>query len=128
MNYQNELYCKQECYEIQGAIFDVYKEMGAGFLEAVYQECLEKELLGRQIPFVSQQEFKLTYKGEILQQTFRPDLICYGEIIVELKALSQACGEHESQVLNYLKATDKKLGLLVNFGAHPKATVQRLVL
>ncbi|MCH2207113.1 MAG: GxxExxY protein [Lentisphaerales bacterium] len=104
------------------------KKWGAGFLEAVYQECLEKELLGRQIPFVSQQEFKLTYKGEILQQTFRPDLICYGEIIVELKALSQTCGEHESQVLNYLKATDKKLGLLVNFGAHPKATVQRLVL
>ena len=123
MNYHNELYYKQECYDIQGAIFEVYREMGAGFLEAVYQECLEKELRLRQIPFVSQQELKLTYKGEILQQTYPPDLICFGEIIVELKALSETCGNHESQVLNYLKATDKKLGFLINFGSNPKATV-----
>ena len=128
MNYQNELFYKQECYEIQGAIFEVYREMGAGFLESIYQECLEKEFRKRQIPFVSQQELKLTYKGEILHQTYKPDLICYEEIIVELKALSNTCGEHDAQVLNYLKVTKKKLRLLVNFGAHPKATVKRLVL
>lgn len=128
MNYYNALYYKQECYEIQGAVFEVYREMGAGFLESVYQECLEKELNIRNIPFTSQQELKLTYKDEILRQTYKPDFICFNEIIVEIKALSQTCGEHEAQVLNYLKATNKRLGLLVNFGAYPKATVKRLVL
>ncbi|MCM8529751.1 MAG: GxxExxY protein [Lentisphaeraceae bacterium] len=123
-----EIIYKQECYEIQGAVFEVYREMGTGFLESVYQECLEKELARRGIPFVAQQVLKLNYKGDFLKSTFKPDLICYGEIIVELKALSETCGEHEAQVLNYLKATDKKLGLLVNFGAHPKATVKRFVL
>ena len=119
---------KDECYLIQGAIFEVYREMGCGFLESVYQECLEKELSKRGIPFVAQQELRLTYKGEVLQQTYKPDLICYGQIIVELKALSKTCGQHTAQVLNYLKATNIKLGLLVNFGCYPKATVERIVL
>lgn len=119
---------KEECYEIQGAIFEVYREMGCGFLESVYQECLEKELSKRGIPFVAQQELQLTYKGEQLRQTYRPDLICYGQIIVELKALKDIVPEHKAQVINYLKATGMKLGLLVNFGTYPKASITRLAL
>ncbi|MGK5095512.1 GxxExxY protein [Deltaproteobacteria bacterium TL4] len=123
-----EILYKEECYQIQGAIFEVYREMGCGFLESVYQECLEKELLKREIPFLAQQELKLFYKGEVLKQTYKPDLICFDKIIVELKALSQVTGDHRAQVLNYLKATRLSLGLLVNFGHYPKATVERLVL
>ena len=119
---------KDECYKIQGAVFEVYREMGCGFLEAVYQECLEKELTRQRIPFMSQPVLQLSYKGEVLKQTYKPDLICYNAIIVEIKALSEATGEHTAQVLNYLKATDMKLGLLVNFGCYPKATVDRIVL
>jgi len=119
---------KEECYEIQGAIFDVYREMGCGFLEAVYQECLEKELSRREIPFVAQQELQLVYKGEQLKQTYKPDLICYGQIIVELKAVKEVAPEHKAQVINYLKATAMKLGLLVNFGTYPKASITRLAL
>ncbi len=119
---------KEESYEIQGAIFEVYREMGCGFLESVYQECLEKELKKRGIPFVAQQELQLTYKGEPLQQTYRPDLICYGQIIVELKAVKDIAPEHKAQVINYLKATGMRLGLLVNFGTYPKASITRLAL
>jgi len=123
-----EILYKEECYQIQGAIFEVYRVMGCGFLEAVYQECLEKELASNGIPFVAQQELKLQYKGEQLRQTYKPDLVCFGSIIVELKALSSTTGEHQAQVLNYLKATGMRLGILANFGCHPKATVERLVL
>ena len=119
---------KEESYALQGAIFEVYREMGCGFLESVYQECLEKELSKRVIPFVAQQELQLTYKGEPLQQTYRPDLICYGQIIVELKAVKDIAPEHKAQVINYLKATGMKLGLLVNFGTYPKASITRLAL
>lgn len=123
-----EILFKDESYQIQGAIFEVYREMGCGFLEAVYQECLEKELTQRRIPFAAQQPLQLTYKGENLRQTYKPDLICYGKIIIELKAVKDIAPEHKAQVLNYLKATSMKLGLLVNFGTYPKASITRLVL
>ncbi len=119
---------KEEGYAIQGAIFEVYREMGSGFLEAVYQECLEKELSFRNIPFVAQAVLALSYKGEALKQRYIPDIICYGKIIVELKASNQTAPIHEAQVLNYLKATNMKLGLLVNFGTYPKANIKRLAL
>ena len=119
---------KAESFEIQGAIFDVYREMGCGFLEAVYQECLEKELARRSIPFVAQQKLELRYKGEKLKQTYQPDLICHGRIIIELKAVKEIAPVHKAQVLNYLKASKLRLGLLVNFGTHPKATITRLAL
>jgi len=119
---------KEECYAIQGAVFEVYREMGCGFLEAVYQECMEQELRSRSIPFAAQQELKLTYKGMLLDLTYKPDLICFNSIIVELKALKELAPQHEAQALNYLKATGMKLALLVNFGAYPKATIRRLVL
>ena len=119
---------KEESYAIQGAIFEVYREMGCGFLEAVYQECLEKELAKQEIPFVSQPELKLFYKSKELQKTYKPDLICFGRIIVELKAVKEIVPEHEAQILNYLKAADMKLGLLVNFGSYPKSTIKRFAL
>ena len=119
---------KEECYKVQGAIFEVYREMGCGFLEAVYQECLQKELRKQNIPFVSQPELNLCYKGEKLNQTYKPDFICYNKIILELKAVKQTAPEHKAQLINYLKATNMKLGLLVNFGAHPKVEIIRLAL
>ena len=122
-----QLIFKEESYAIQGAIFEVYRQMGCGFLESVYQECLEYEFQDRGIPFQSQAELKLAYKGKPLQQKFKPGFICYGKIIVELKALSELRGDHSAQVLNYLKATGFQLGLLVNFGSHPKVSIERLV-
>jgi GxxExxY protein len=119
---------KDESYAIQGAVFDVYREMGCGFLEAVYQKCLLKELQIRQIPFVAQQLLQLSYKGQRLEQTYRPDFVCYDKIVLELKAVKDIGPEHKAQVINYLKATGMKLGLLVNFGAHPKAVISRLAL
>ena len=127
-NTANAFFFEEETYAIRGAIFEVYREMGCGFLEAVYQECLEKEFVLQNIPFVPQKDLALSYKGQPLKQTYKPDFICYGKIIVELKALSATTGEHKAQVLNYLKATREKLGLLVNFGSHPKATIERFVL
>lgn len=119
---------REESYLIQGAIFEVYREMGCGFLEAVYQECLERELARRVVPFVAQPPLQIHYKGEPLTQSYKPDFICYNQIIVELKAVREFAPEHKAQVLNYLKATGMKLGLLVNFATHPKATIIRLAL
>jgi GxxExxY protein len=121
-----ESFLKEECYAIQGAIFEVYKTFGCGFLESVYQESLELELRLRQIPFVAQPVLFLNYKGVQLQQTYKPDFICYGQIIMELKAASNLASEHEAQLLNYLKATNFKLGLLVNFGHYPKVEIKRI--
>jgi len=123
-----EIIYKNESYAIQGAIFEVYREMGTGFLEAVYQECLEIELKKRNIHFVAQPELSLNYKGKPLKQKYQPDIICYDKIIVELKTVKTIAPEHKAQVLNYLKATNMRLGLLVNFGAYPKASITRLAL
>ena len=124
----SQLLFEEETFAIRGAVFEVYREMGSGFLEPVYQECLEKELASRGIPFISQPELTLNYKGEPLKQTYRPDFICYEQIIIELKAVKSIAPEHKAQVLNYLKATNLRLGLLVNFGSHPKAQIERLIL
>ena len=118
----------EECYRIQGAIFEVHRELGSGFLESVYQECLEREFVRSLIPFESQKEISLIYRGEKLIQHFRADFICFQSIILELKAVREIAPEHKAQILNYLKATGLKVGLLVNFGSYPKATVQRFVL
>ena len=122
-----DLKYEEESYRIRGAIFEVYREMGCGFLEAVYQECLERELGKQGIPFVAQRELALYYKGERLEQTYKPDFICFERIIVELKAVKELVGEHRAQVHNYLKATDLELGLLANFGHYPKAEIERIV-
>ncbi|MCK4980024.1 MAG: GxxExxY protein [Candidatus Delongbacteria bacterium] len=119
---------KDESYKIQGAIYTVYKEMGSGFLEAVYQECLERELKTLGIPFTPQPILELKYKGEKLQQTYKPDIICYDKIIIELKAVKAIGQEHKAQVINYLKSTGIKLGILINFGSHSKVEIIRIVL
>lgn len=126
-NTQNNFLFKDESYAIRGAIFEVYREMGSGFLEAVYQECLERELHKQNIPFVSQPELQLFYKGEKLNQAYKPDLICCGQIVVELKAVKEICNEHRAQLHNYLQATKLRLGFLVNFGHYPKATIERII-
>jgi len=118
---------KDESYRIMGACFAVYKEKGPGFVEPVYQECLEIELGLQQIPFVAQSELELTYKGRKLRQTYKPDFVCFGKIIVEIKAVSALANEHRAQVHNYLKATGHKLGLLVNFAHYPQLEWERIV-
>ena len=123
----DQLLFPDEVYAIQGAVFEVNRTMGSGFLEAVYQECLCLEFSNRGVPFVATPSLKLKYKGNALKQTYVPDFICYDGIIVELKATRELTSEHRAQVLNYLKATGLRLGLLVNFGAFPKARVERLV-
>jgi len=122
-----EIVYKDESYAIMGACFEVYREMGSGFLEAVYQECLEKEFASQKIVFRSQAQLHLTYKGEILHHTYVPDFICFEKIIVELKAVTALTAEHRAQLHNYLKATGHKLGLLVNFGHYPKVEHERIV-
>ena len=119
---------KSECYAIQGAIYEVYREMGCGFLEAVYQECLLREFSLRKIPFKDQVDLVLSYKEESLHQTYKPDFICYDKIIVELKAVNDVDDTHRAQIFNYLKATCLSLGLLVNFGHYPKAAIERIIL
>ena len=105
----------------------MYKEKGCGFLEAVYQECLEIELRLCNVPFVSQPKLKLEYKGRKLDSTYQPGLICFGKIIVELKAVSELTDQHRAQVHNYLKATGMRLGLLINFAHHPKTQIERII-
>ena len=102
--------------------------MGNGYLEAVYHECLEIEFEDKNIPYISQPMLKLKYKDRELKKSYKPDLICFNKIIVELKGVRAIAKEHQAQVLNYLKATDLKLGLIVNFGAYPKVEIKRIVL
>lgn len=118
---------KEESYRIMGACFEVYKEKGCGFLEAVYQECLEMEFSLQGILFQPQVGLALAYKGRPLKQKYVPDFICFGKIILEIKAVSQLTDEHRAQVHNYLRATGYKLGLLVNFGHYPGVEHERIV-
>jgi len=122
-----ELVLKEECYQVMGACFEVYKELGCGFVEPVYQESLQLELALQSIPFEAQERLKLKYKGSILEQYYIPDFICIDQIILEIKAVSDLCDNHRAQVHNYLKATGYRLGLLVNFGHYPKVEWERIV-
>lgn len=110
------LYNKEQSYAINGAAMNVYNALGHGFLEAVYQEALELEFIKRGIPYEREKELKIFYEGKELRQTYKADFVCYGDIIVELKAEAHFDDSHRSQVFNYLKATGFKLGLLYNFG------------
>ena len=122
-----KLLFKDEVYAIQGAVFEVYRLMGCGFLEAVYQECLEKEFRLREIPFAAHQDLKILYKDDVLKQIYKADLICYGQILLELKAVKAIAPEHQAQILNYLKATGLRIGLIINFGHFPKVEIERYV-
>ena len=119
---------KEESYKIIGAAFEVYNTLGPGFLEAVYQEALEIELRKQGIPYEREKELKIQYDGVELKQTYKADFVCFGKIIVELKAVSSLDDAHRSQVYNYLHATNFKLGLLLNFGNSDELEKERLVL
>ena len=124
---KTELLFKEESYLIIGACFEVYREKGCGFLEPVYQECMEIELRLQGIPFVAQKPLPLEYKGTPLRTKYEPDFVCYDRIIVEIKAVSALVDEHRAQLLNYLSATGCKLGLLANFGHYPRMEYERLL-
>ena len=121
-----EIIYKDESYAIIGACFEVYNEKGCGFLEPVYQECLGIEFEQGRIPAIAKPSLTLSYRGQILKQTYEPDYVCFGKIIVELKAVSALTDEHRAQLLNYLHATGFELGLLVNFGRYPKLKYERI--
>ncbi len=112
----SDIVYEKESYQIIGACIEVHKELGPGFLEAVYQEALTIEFRNRNIPFNKEKEIRLFYKNVSLQKKYKVDFICYDKIIIEVKALSGLITEHESQLINYLKATKSKLGILINFG------------
>ena len=122
----NTFYYKVETYNIRGAIFAVHHELGNGFLERVYQDALELEFQERGIPYEREKNIHVMYKGKPLGEPYRADFVCYDKIIVELKAVEKLQGIHRSQVINYLKATGMKLGLLVNFG-EDIANIERIV-
>ena len=122
-----ELILKEEVYAIMGAAMEVRTALGSGFLEPVYQEAMEIESTTRGLPFVSQEVLQNRYKEHVLKKEYIPDLICFDQIIVELKALDRLSGKEESQLLNYLKATGMKVSVLINFGSHPKLEWKRLV-
>ena len=111
----NVLY-KDESYKIVGAAINVHSLLGCGFLEPVYQEALQIEFDLLQIPCQREVALPIFYKGRRLEKDYVADFVCYGKIIVELKALSALASEHKAQVINYLKATGFELGLLINFG------------
>lgn len=104
-------------YKIIGAAIDVHKELGCGFLEAVYQEAMEREFQNQKIPFQAQPVIQIFYKGDPLNKMYQPDFICYDRVIVEIKAISDLTGQEEAQLIQYLKATGLKVGLLINFGS-----------
>lgn len=114
-----------ETYRMLGACFEVYKKMGCGFLEAVYIDCLKIEFASREIPFEHQPRMHLTYKGTRIEHVYIPDFICFGSVILEVKAVSELAGPHRAQVINYLRCSDIEVGLLVNFGHHPLVEHER---
>ncbi|MEQ1924081.1 MAG: GxxExxY protein [Pyrinomonadaceae bacterium] len=121
-----EIVYKDESFKIIGACFEVYNHKGFGFTEPVYHECLLHEFSLQGIPFVSQPQLPLTYKGLPLLHKFKPDFICYEKIVVEIKSMSALTDAHRAQTLNYLHATEFELGLLINFGQFPKLVYERL--
>ena len=123
----DELVFREEVYAVVGAAIEVHRELGAGFLEAVYQEAMERELAYRNIPFSPQCEFVIHYKGQPLGKRYVCDLLCFDGILVEIKAMDKLTGREEAQLINYLKAAGLPVGLLINFGSHGKLEWRRLV-
>jgi GxxExxY protein len=122
-----ELLLKDEVFAVIGAAIEVHRELGPGFLEAVYQEAMELELADRGIPFLAQEPLTIRFKARILKKRYEPDFLCYNLLIAELKALNQLSGADEAQLLNYLKATGLRVGLLINFGSVGKLEWKRYI-
>ena len=116
---ENDMIYPSETYAVIGAAMEVQNELGCGFAELVYHEALNIELGLRGIPFETEKLITITYKGHLLERTYKADLVCYDNIVVELKAVDKLKTEHTSQLLNYLKATNLPLGILINFGEKP---------
>ena len=121
------LFLRRRVFRSWGRALRCTTTKGCGFLEAVYQECLEIEYTLQELPFTPQSELQLTYKGRVLRKTYQPDFLCFEKIIVEIKAVSDLTDEHRAQVHNNLKATGFRLGLLINFGAKNKLQSERIV-
>ena len=122
-----ELLLKEEVYAIIGAAIEVHRQCNSGFLEGVYQEAMELELADRHIPFVPQTPLQIFYKGRLLKKEYIADLLCFGQIIVESKVMKELTGREEQQLLHYLKATNLRVGLLINFGDHGRLDWKRMV-
>jgi len=122
-----QIYRDPKTFEIIGAAMEVHRELGSGFLEAVYQEALSIEFGLKKIPFKKEIELPIRYKEAVLSTSYRADFICYDDVIVELKAITQMTGKEETQIINYLKATRLKIGLLLNFGSS-KLEYKRFIL
>jgi len=124
---ENNILFKDECYKIIGACMEVHKELGPGFLEPVYHEALSLEFYDQKIPFEKEKDIRIIYKGRALDKYYKADFLCFDNIIVEVKALSEITNDHIAQLLNYLRATKLRVGLLVNFGSS-SLTYKRLIL
>ena len=119
---------KQEGYDLMGAAFEVYNELGYGMAEDIYQSALEVELGLRRISFLAQVGLDVYFKGHLLNSKYRPDLLVYNEIVVELKALKELCSEHEAQLFNTMRIARKRVGYLINFGKKGKLEWKRFML
>ena len=122
-----ELILKDESYAVIGAAMEVHRVLGPGFLEKVYQEAMQLELSALRIPFEAEKPIGIEFKGQCLTQRYYADLVCFEQIIVEMKALKQLSGKEDAQILNYVRATGFKVGLLINFGSHGKLEHKRFV-
>lgn len=127
MDTEGEYLYSEETRKIIGACYEVHNTMGNGFLESVYQEALMIEFYKQNIPYVAEQKLDIWYKEDKLTKFYTADFVCYNKIIIELKAIDAINDDHKGQVINYLKATNFKLGLLLNFGT-PKMQIKRLIL
>ncbi|MGE3468500.1 MAG: GxxExxY protein [Pyrinomonadaceae bacterium] len=123
-----EILYKDEVYAIAGAMFEVYKTLGIGFLEPVYQEALSIEFIARGVPHEREKTLQLYYKEVSLEKRYVADFVCFDHIILELKVVPKLTNIEVAQLLNYLKITKTKLGLLANFGASPRLEWKRYVL
>jgi len=126
MDAPSKILYKNESYAIIGACMKVHRALGPGFLEAVYEEVVEKEFIIQKIPYKRQVQLNLYYEGVQLKKQYRADFVCYDSIIVELKAVTQIPSVFYAQLQNYLKCTNMELGMLINFGT-PSLTYKRIV-
>ena len=122
-----DLLLGKEVYAIVGAAMEVHNELGSGFAEAVNQEAMELELTARGIPFERQKTLRISYKGKLLEKEYIADLVCYDQIIVEIKAQRELKAREECQIINYLRATNLQVGVLVNFGDPSRLDWHRMV-
>ena len=123
-----KVYLHDETYEVVGAAMEVYYKLGPGFLESVYQQAFAIELELRGIPFRREERFTISYKGRLLDKEYVADFFCYEQIIVELKAVGQLSPIDWAQVINYLKVTGCRVGLIFNYGSHGRLEWKKLVI